>query len=351
MYSQKKNWMGLSVLLIGLLLSGCGASPEEPTVTPTRMAPSFIVSTPIRTSTPISTPTSTPSPTPTPDPDANAMLAWEDLHLPQSYQAFPPSAMGVQEGASAFSTNIKEYFIASSFAFIDVQRQEAVFGYAVVLPAQSDIDTVDTLLSDYMSLSEPEFQGGGRILMDNSVISGTSNIGDKSSGFRAEYMAQGNHIVLEKVGFRIDGIYAIAFVKNYLGTNPLISASDVARVYASSIQYPDSYCRISQISQVEGATWPAYEYRAEGFYPGEAGHIDLKGEVQIGGETQSVVTQLLGFDGTEDRLADSQGRIEGIITFLYIEGEDVTLPDEFLLSIRGVFSKCEVSQMVPWVDQ
>jgi len=228
-----------------------------------------------------------------------------------------------------------------------MQRGEAVFGYTVDLPGLSDKYLVDSILSDFKNWSDQGFAGVGRTLLDSSVISGTNNIGDKSSGIRQEYMAGGNHIVLEHINFRIDDIYAITVVKNFTGTDPLISVSDVARVYASSIQNPVRYCQITHISQVEGATWPSYDFVAEGFYPGEARMINLTGDVQIGGETQSVKTALLGLTG---ETADGEGHIEGNVTFGMVAGEDVTLPDEFLFSILGYYSECEVSQIVAWSE-
>ena len=66
--------------------------------------------------------------------------------------------------------------------------------------------------------------------------------------------------------------------------------------------------------------------------------------VEIDGETQSVVTGLLGLTG---ETADSEGRIEGNVTFDEIADEDATLPDEFTFSIWGWYSECEVNQIVP----
>ncbi len=76
--------------------------------------------------------------------------------------------------------------------------------------------------------------------------------------------------------------------------------------------------------------------------------INLTGDVQIGGETQSVKTALLGLTG---ETADGEGHVEGNVTFGMVAGEDVTLPDEFLFSILGYYSECEVSQIVPWLEE
>jgi len=344
----------IAAILLGVILSGCGPSQTELDATATQVAASVLEtqtaaapsSTPSPTITPTAIPTATP--TPTPEPDASAMLAWEELDLPPSFEAISPDNMGVQEGAIAFGTTSKTYYIANSFVFFDIQRGEGVFGYTVDLSGQSDIAVVDNILSDFKSWSVPAYAGGGRTLLDSSVISGTNNIGDKSSGIRIEYMGGGNHIVLKNITFRIDDIYVVAIVKNFTGTDPLISVSDVARVYASSIQNPVRYCQITHISQVEGATWPSYDFVAEGFYPGEARMINLTGAVQIGGEPQSVRTALLGLTG---ETADGEGHIEGNVTFRMVAGEDVTLPDEFLFSILGYFSECEVSQIVPWSEE
>ena len=260
----------IAVILLGVILSGCGPSQTELDATATQVAASALEtqtaaapsSTPSPTITPTAIPTATP--TPTPEPDASAMLDWKELDLPPSFVAFSPDTMGVQEGALAFGTTNKTYYIVKGFVFFDIPRGEAVFGYTADLSGQSDRDVVDSILSDFKSWSEQGFTGGGRTLLDSSVISGANNIGDKSSGIRIEYMGGGNHIVLKQLNFRIDDIYVIAIVKNFNGTDPLISVSDVARVYASSIQNPVRYCQITHISQVEGATWPSYDFVAEG---------------------------------------------------------------------------------------
>lgn len=74
--------------------------------------------------------------------------------------------------------------------------------------------------------------------------------------------------------------------------------------------------------------------------------INLVGDVQIGGETQSALSSLAGLTGES---ADSEGRIEENVTFTF-SGEDVELPNEFTFTIWGYYSRCEISQIVTWND-
>ena len=144
----------------------------------------------------------------------------------------------------------------------------------------------------------------------------------------------------------------------------------VARIYVSSIKNPVQSCQITHISKVEGATWPSYDFIAEGFYPGEARITLLEGDLQIGDEIAHVAyldglsdepdalrfieNWLLdfGFDvGSFDTIsvfADNQGQVSGSITLTGVEGLVVTLPNEFTFSVFGLYSGCEISKTISW---
>ncbi len=79
MLSKKNIWIGLAIILIGVLLSGCGPSPEEQTATAVALTAAAATSTPTITPTFTPTPTSTPTPTPTPIPyDLSVLVTGED---------------------------------------------------------------------------------------------------------------------------------------------------------------------------------------------------------------------------------------------------------------------------------
>ena len=74
MISTKKFGITCLILLIGLLSSGCGPSPEEQASTAAALTAAAATSTPSPTSTPAPTFTPTPTPTPTPVPYALSLI-------------------------------------------------------------------------------------------------------------------------------------------------------------------------------------------------------------------------------------------------------------------------------------
>ena len=369
MNTTGNKMIGFTILIISLILSACGPSPEEQAATAAVLTAAAATSTPLPTSTPAPTftptPTQTPTPTPTPVPDAGTMIDREELALPSSYQVNSPDMWGIQKGAFAYRAPNKTYYIENSFVFGDIEREELVFGYTVDLSGKSDIEVIDDMLSDYWDGAEEGYSTAGRTILGSSQLPGAENIGDKSSGFRVEYMAGTTHILLEQVGFRIGDIYAIAVVKNFQGADPFISAIDVARVYASSIQNPIFSCQLKNVTPVEGAAWPSYDYQAEGFYPGESLIVMIEGKVILNNEPL-----LVGYaDGLGDEFAvnrvvgekilsrdfeifsfnlysvkaDNEGRADGTIMLTALEGPDVVHPKDYTLSVYGLYSGCEIS--------
>lgn len=76
MLSRKNIWIGIAVILSGILLISCGPSPEE------KAATSVALTAAAATSTPTNTPTSTPTPTPTPIPYDLSVLVTGDEDAP-----------------------------------------------------------------------------------------------------------------------------------------------------------------------------------------------------------------------------------------------------------------------------
>ena len=79
MLSKKNIWIGLPIILIGVLMVGCGPSPEEQTATAVALTAAAATSTPTITPTFTPNPTSTPTPTPTPIPyDLSVLVTGEE---------------------------------------------------------------------------------------------------------------------------------------------------------------------------------------------------------------------------------------------------------------------------------
>ena len=78
MLSKKNIWIGLPVILIGVLSSGCGPSAEEQAATAVALTAAAATNTPTITPTFTSTPTTTPTPTPTPIPYDLSVLVTGD---------------------------------------------------------------------------------------------------------------------------------------------------------------------------------------------------------------------------------------------------------------------------------
>lgn len=310
----------------------------SPTNTPT--ATPSPTHTPTETPTITPTPTNTPTATPTPIPDVNAMLDWQQLGLTPGFLAISPDDMGIAKGDEVFTIDFgdgstKTYSIEGSFVFSNDESSEYLYGYTGLFPTKEDQSVLDWAISTMAD-------SGGLYSLGDMKKLPVESIGDSSGGV-AGILANGQR--LEIVISRIGNIGIWAFTRYPDGSTPSMAIEHLAQVYADSILNSKPRCAFVSITPVEGATWPSYDIVAEGFYPGEGRSITLTGDVEIGGEIQSVVTGLLGLDG---QTADSEGRIEENVTFDEITDDDVVLPDEFSLTIWGWYSGCEITQTVPW---
>ena len=303
----------------------------EPTDTP-----------PPPTRTPI--PTSPPPPTATPFPDRNpkAMIAWKDLGLPRKFKAFSPEAIGMQEGANAFTLSSGEkYNIAGSFLFANGDNPDTkIYGYTLTLPTSAKRGVFDQLIEDVQNY-------GG--LRDYELLSGI-DIGNHSKGATGILDNQS----LTIIAFRMDNIGAVVFLRHGLRVDPGIDAVHVAQVYAKSIDESTPYCKITSVRAVPGVEIPTFEVEAEGFYPQEGRFIMLDGAVEIDGEIITFATGKLGGTG---ETVDPDGGLSDVIEIdlmqqLAAKGyKDVQLPEEpieFILTVGGHFSQCEATQTVTW---
>ena len=370
MFLTKRFNLGLVLMLFCLfLLSACGPSPEDLAATSAAETAAAATSTPTITPTFTPTPTQTPTPKPTPVPDAGTMIDIEKLDLPSSYTATSPDDYGFPKGALLGEIDNQDLYIENSFAFRD-NRGEVVYGISVNLPKNSDIDAFFEMYSSSLDEAKEIYASGGATVLGGSIIQGAENIGEKSSGVRVEYVYQSMNIITDEVTFRIGNIIAGVTVKNYQGTEPSISAVEVAEVYASSIQNPISSCQLKKVTPVEGASWPLYDYQAEGFYPGESLIVMIEGKAQLENEPilvgyvdgvgdESAVIRvmeekvlsrgfgLFGFRKVSVKV-DNNGQVDGTIMLSAIAGGDVVPPKDITLSIFGLYSGCEIEETVTW---
>ena len=344
------------IIAASVFLSSCSALESlfaTPTPSPTLTHTPTLTPTPTQTYTPTPTNTSTPTPTPTPlpDPDPHAMIAWEDLDLPNNYVSVAPGAVGIGEGDVAYNFQFTDgtvitYFIEGSFLFTD-QFPEGVFGYTTLLPLSSDKELFDDYVSRLIDeLNNLALYGlNATEFTEPADIPAAAGIGDFSAGGYFTYTQNGITYQFYVTKMRIGDIGASVYIRLEGLEEPFIQISDLARIYAESIRYPEERCNLISVSPVESEDWPTYDILAEGFYPGETRAIIMTGDVQISGESQSVVSGMLGLEGQS---ADIQGRIDERVAFQIVEGEDVIPPSEVEIKILGYHSGCTIVEELSW---
>jgi len=248
--------------------------------------------------------------------------------------------MGIAKGDEVFTIDFgdgstKTYSIEGSFVFSNEESSEYIYGYTGLFPTREDQGVLDWAISTMAD-------SGGLYSLGDMKKLPVKSIGDSSGGV-AGILSNGQR--LEIVISRIGKIGIWAFIRYPDGSTLGTAANHLAQVYANSLVNPFPRCSLVSITPVEGATWPFYYIVAEGFYPGEERIITLIGDVEIDGEIQSVTTGLLGLDGQS---ADNEGRSEENVTFGEVDGENVVLPDEFIFTIVGGYSQCEINETVRW---
>jgi len=355
MKSINRIKIGLAVLLISLILSGCGPSAEEQAATAAVLTAAAATSTPLPTFTP--TPTSTPTPTPTPsltptpipEPDAKAMINWKALNLPGEYRFLDPIEMGIGEGNWIMGIQQEDgtqldFYIESSF-LIAGERTQVAYGWTVLYPTEFDRDVLDGYIESFPAQLAGTitdiFQGFLISVIDNSEHPEYSQIGDNSAEAWAVYNLGGTNWVLWGAAFRIDDIGGFVFLRHSMDEDQFIAIGDLAQIYAQSIETPTYSCNFTTITPDSDSDLPAFEYKVEGFYPGEPIMVSLSGDVIVDGETQRV--SAIDYDTDS---ADENGKFHGKVRF----GDEVLelASSEFELMIMGYFSNCAVSQLVTW---
>jgi hypothetical protein len=301
------------------------------------------------------------------------MLAWEELQLPPGFVATSPDAFGIGQGAWAFTIqlgdgSLLQPTIEKSFTFSD-EDQPKVYGYTVLLPSESDREVFEQLPSIMPDFVESGISGlGGTTLLEVTDLPALGDIGDAAAGALAEYTQQGVAWRMYQMAFRLGDVGALVVVRHRAEDAPAVPIARLARVYSHSIQYPGNRCSLLSVTPVEGATWPSYDFVAEGFYPGESRITLLEGGALLGDEPLRVI-QADGISDEpaalrvaerilEDRpdmifgntirdVADDEGNVVGSIFLGTIEGEeDVTLSNEFTFTVFGLYSGCEITQVL-----
>ena len=270
------------------------------------------------------------------------MIDWKELGLPSEYKALSPEVMSIQEGASAYVLpSGREIKISGSFLFANGEKPDSwVYGYTVLLPSAYDIKVFNQIINNIEAI-------GGYEL---TVIEDANGIGDYSKGATG---ISGNERITT-IGFRIDNIGAVVFLRQKATDGPGIDGKHLTQVYAKSIEQPTQYCAITSAKAVPGVDIPTFEVEAEGFYPQEGRFIMLEGAIEIGGETFSLVSAKLGGTG---ETVDPDGGLSDVISIdlmqqLTAKGyKDVQLPEgpiEFTMTVGGHFSQCKATQTVTW---
>jgi hypothetical protein len=270
------------------------------------------------------------------------MIAWQELGLSNEFEAFSPEAIGMEEGANAFTlSDGKEYNILGSFLFANGASPDTyIYGYTISLPTAADRQTFDEIIDDINN-----YAASG---MDD--LEGSDTIGNHSKGATGE-LDNGKFSI---VGFRLDNLGAMVFLRHQPGSEPGIDLVKVAQVYARSIDESVPYCKITSARAVPNSDTPSIEVEAEGFYPQEGRYILLEGAIVLNGETITIMSGKMGGGG---ETVEPDGSLKDVIGIdikeqLASKGyKDIQLPEgpiEFTLRVGGHFSGCEASQTVTW---
>jgi hypothetical protein len=339
-----KNSLYLCIVILSLLLTGCGPSSEALTATSvsfTETAKPTITLTPTVTVTP----TMTPSPTPPPA-SAKAMLDWRALNLSDDYEAVSLSSLGIDKDAPALAfSDGSEYFIESGFAFAN-SEDSIVYGYTMDLPTKTDQNNFGLLIDYLPETTESQFG-----YADITLIKDLKIPANASAGITSTYDYKGQKWQFHEIVFRTDNIGAVVILRQLNSAKQPINIVEWASVYLDSIRRPPTPCQITTVQLVPGAEVPTFEYHADGFYPREGRSVLLEGQVQVNGEVKKVLSAQLGQTG---EASDGEGRISGTIAFLtpaQLAQQGVaggtTLP-EYTVTVIGHASDCKASMTVAW---
>ena len=341
----------LFFLLLSLMLSSCGPSAEELTETSAAQTAAAASDTPVPTQTqtptvtPSPAPTLTPAPTPIPGPYAKAMMPWEELNLPQGYTSLDPIELGIAWGSTILSLQKEDgtqvdYTIEGSFVF-GKEWPEAAYGWTVKFPSDFDQEVLNFYIDNFSEQVAGIIEGSQGMLVSMFENPDDSHIGDRSSEAWGIYIADGEFWTLWGAVFKIDDIGGFVFLRHLFEEDQFIEISELATIYARVISQPENNCRITVSFPVIDSEIPAFEYKVEGFYPGENIAVALTGDGIVDGENERVT-----FVDYETDQADSTGGFHGQMVFG--DGSTEIMSPEFELSIMGFHSQCTVIQNVNW---
>jgi hypothetical protein len=308
-----------------------------------------------------------PTSTPLPKPDAQAMIKWKDLDLPDGFYAVPPETEEIQKGTIALSLQFSDgstvdYSISGSFVFIDGENpSQIIYGYAFPLTTSKHRDGFDTFTKNYLKSTT---SAGYNIAEDMiSTIPGANDIGDFSTGVTAPYISSifGTPWQFSNIAFRVDDIGVFVFVRNDMNVESPIDINKVAQVYADSIQHPYPSCRLVSVEPDTSSQFPTFIFEADGFYPRDSRIISLSGNLLFGDELSPLATMKMGFGGES---ADENGNINESISIYPEEDVEYFVPQEsgipegvpqvppgpieYTLNIKGTLSGCEIEEIVVW---
>ena len=279
------------------------------------------------------------------------MINWEALNLPEGYLSLDAHELGFGEGDWVMGIQQEDgtqvdYTIESSFVF-GKAWPEAAYGWTVLFPTDFDLEVLDWYIDNFANSLEGIVQNSQGLLVsliDNSENPKYSIIGDNSSEAWSVYIADGQFWVLWGAAFRIDNIGGFVFLRHSFEDEQFMAIGDLAQIYAQSIETPTYSCNFTTITPDSDSDLPAFEYKIEGFYPGEPIMVSLSGDVIVDGETQRVTAVDYDTDS-----ADENGKFHGKVRF----GDEVLelASSEFELMIMGFFSNCAVSQVVTWTGE
>jgi hypothetical protein len=284
----------------------------------------------------------TDAPKESPEVDALAIIHWQDLELPDNFQAIYPESFGIGKGATAreLVDSNGELFtvpIENSFVFMDDEETTFIFGYTFIL---DDEQYRQAFIADQIDGQSLASQFPSATLID------VPGIGDASGGFSALLSEEER---IDSAQFLIGDVAATVYIRYPEGQSAPLDVVQLAQVYADSLVDPEPRCHLESITPIEDPVWPAYAFVATGFFPREQRIVRLSGFVKKGEETLTADMTLAGLTG---ETSDQEGKVVGEIKFGPYEEEGlVPILQELMLEVIGGFSGCEASETVTWAPQ
>jgi Tol biopolymer transport system component len=314
---------------------------DEPTATPTAEPSATPTSVPSATPTaePSATPTSALSPTPVLEADANAIIKWQKLDLPDNFHAIYAQDFGVEKGATAvqFTDSNGEPIIIpieNSFVFTDEAQTAYIFGYTFIL-ANDDLRSAFAAKQDNLSYLET--------LVLSPALIDTPEIGEVCGGYTALLPEEER---IESVEFLIGDVGASLFIRYPQDQPPPVDILKLAQVYADSLVNPQPRCQIVSVTPVEDARVPEFEFEAAGFFPEEQRIVELFAAI---GDEEDPLTLSNSMLGQTGETSDSDGNVSETIGLAPLLEEGGNMPVISLkLTVVGGFSGCKVSEELSW---